>query len=118
MMVMNTTLSSRSPITLLNDVLGRWVTYRWQAAAYTEDEVDLTFFQNAIAASTLLPREKEVLILRYWNGWTFKAIGQKYLVGPQRAQQINRFAIRRMRQPANLRTLCRAVVGIRPRSSD
>ena len=109
---MTTADYQKSPLFLLNEVLGKWNGYFFCPASFIEDEVDLTFFEQAILTMNLSERQIIVLRERFFQNKTYAQIADAHNISRVHARNICGRAIRLMRQPNNMRTLRRAVVGI------
>lgn len=49
--------------------------------------------------ATLSPRERQVLLLKYWEGMSFKEVGEKMGITLEKVRQLESRALRRLRHP-------------------
>lgn len=72
-----------------------------------DSEVEQDELRNKIEKilNTLIPREAEIIRLRYFDNRTYDYIGQQFGISQERARQIEKSALRKMMHPSRSRLL-------------
>lgn len=76
----------------------RGVSFDWMADA--EESAEDAAVRVGRAMAVLDDRQRDMVTLRFWQGWQFKEIGHKYGITKQGAQQAVKSALRLMRDAA------------------
>lgn len=80
----------------------------WAGSEEERDEPSVLFTPNldSVLDSALDERQQKIIRMRYEQGMSYRAIGETFGVGLERARQIKNDAIRKLREPKYYMRLC------------